>query len=100
MTRPSDLSELPIRVSMTMGEELFYEEVRSELVSTTLCWWLDEIRGIRRVGWYIASGTIPRYVNFSSPMVIEVQILDDKDSVLKKIAEKYSNPHLMVSTGY
>jgi len=33
-------------------------------------------------------------------MVIEVQILDDKDSVLKKIAEKYSNPHLMVSTGY
>jgi len=100
MTRPSDLSELPIRVSMTMGEELFYEEVRSELVSTTLCWWLDERRGIRRVGWYIASGTIPRYVNFSSPMVIEVQILDDKDSVLKKIAEKYSNPHLMVSTGY
>ena len=33
-------------------------------------------------------------------MIVEVQILDDKDSVLKKYAEKYSNPHLMVSTGW
>ncbi len=33
-------------------------------------------------------------------MIVEVQILDDKDSVLKKYAEKYSNLHVMVTTGY
>ena len=94
------LFELPIWVSMTMGGELYYEKVRSEHAGSTLCWWLDERNESYRQGWYIAGGFLPMNADFSSPMIVEVQILDDKDSVLKKYAEKYSNLHVMVTTGY
>ena len=100
MAAPPTLSELPILVSMKMGGKLYYEEVWSEHVSSTLCWWLDERSESYRQGWYIAVEFLPVEVEFSSPMIVEVQILDDKDSVLKKYAEKYSNLHVMVTTGY
>ena len=92
--------DAPIWVSMTMGGKLYYEEVESQHIYSDMCWWLDERSGIHRLGWWLASGTIPTDADFSSPMIVEVQILDDKDSVLKKIAEKYSNPHVMVTTGW
>lgn len=100
MIQSPERFDVPIWVSMTMGGKLYFEEVVLEHFTSDDCWWLDERSGIHRLGWGLASGTIPSYVNFSSPMIVKVQILDDKDSVLKKIAEKYSNPHLMVSTGY
>ena len=100
MTALPDLHELPIWVSMTMGGVHYYEKLRLSHGDSDLCWWLDERSGIRRMGWSIAGGFFPVDAEFTSPMIVEVQFLDSKNSELKKIAEKYSNPHLMVSTGY
>ena len=100
MMQSPEYFEAPIWVSMTMGGVHYYEKMRLSHRHSTSCWWLDERSGIHRLGWSIAGGFFPVDAEFTSPMIVEVQFLDSKNSELKKIAEKYSNPHLMVSTGY
>jgi hypothetical protein len=94
---PSTL-EASIKVSMTMGEVPYYGEMKSEHSNSKFCWWLDKRDGIQQWGWGIGGVLLPPETNFSSPLYVEIQIIDDKDSILKKLARIYSNPYLMVVT--
>ena len=85
---------------MTIGGESYVFETDSVFPKSSGCWWFDERDEIRRQGWGI-SGVylLSSEAQFNSPMVVEIQIIDDKDSVLKNTAKKYSNPYLLISTG-
>lgn len=96
---PDHLNAL-IKTSLTIGGESYVFETDSVFPKSSGCWWFDERDEIRRQGWGI-SGVylLSSEAQFNSPMVVEIQIIDDKDSVLKNTAKKYSNPYLLISTG-
>ena len=96
---PNHLNAL-IKTSLTIGGESYVFETDSVFAKSSGCWWFDERDEIRRQGWGI-SGVylLSSEAQFNSPMVVEIQIIDDKDSVLKNTAKKYSNPYLLISTG-
>ena len=90
--------EASIAFKMTMGGKEYVADIHEGYNPSQLCWWYDERKGVYRKGWAIRAKLLPPEADFNSPMNIEIQILNDKDSVLTNLSKKYPKPILIIST--
>ncbi len=90
--------EASIAFKLTMGGKEFIADEHEGYNRSVGCWKYDKRDGIHRKGWAIRGKQLPPEADFDSPMNIEIQILNDKDSVLTNLSKKYPKPILVIST--
>ena len=90
--------EASIAFKLTMGGKEYIADEHEGYNRSNGCWRYDERKGVYRKGWAIRGKLLPPEADFNSPMNIEIQILNDKDSVLTNLSKKYPKPILIIST--
>ena len=93
-------SKVAMDVLVTLNENYEYNRSALNIQGVASCFMVSKNDDVKNYGWSIAGDVIMPDQKVSSPMIVEIQIKEDKDSVLQKLYDKHGSPHLIVYTGW